>query len=732
MSISSQYDNEWTITATNNNAPLQTLQDTPGAFVGNGKIGFITAFESIGVRKSIISVDFDFNEAGSYRNNVIEGFNPTHVRFFDNRSSQYTNESVALSNVQLHMDTGIATSSYTISNTSSLAAVAVSVELYAVRHLPYCTVQTFTVTPAANIASLDIFHEVSCGLNIGSPEYNNSVVFNEAASTSKGLYTISGKGTIEGTNKSAAFCSCYVFEDEVKMKAVGFNVYALDRRRCYQKLAFTSLIQNTNYKFHVITAQMTEYDFSLPQDETRRILVNIINDLNTPTVPLTRLRTAHVNAWVEAWKHNLVIEPKLGITNPESAALLQLKKVIRYNLYNIWSSVRDGAGIEINPSTFSLIDTNGGLFWDGDLFFLPILTIFRPVTAKAFLEARYKNLERARRLAAGYGYDGTKFPYANEVVGYGNSPYWDFNGPLHIFNTALISVGIWNYYRVTMDRSWLLSKGYIMLKDIADFFASKVSVDANGVYNILDVYSINNTEGDNNALTNYLAKLAFKYVLEASYELSMPTSDVWVRCYYNLDMRYFDGLVDVVKIDAAATQLSTYKIVEQLLPLAPYYFEVFLRQNTNRNKDTIERNLQAVDGRIEQAFLTNPLNTILLTWLKGYLMCCDTAYMSTFSSSLESVLATNVVGVWGNFNSNNSTSEYNDLSLSSMFILMLLTGPGTLRIRGMVTETRFYTETMGIYVATSHYMPNTWKNIRINGVGKDKATYNVLNEATYP
>jgi hypothetical protein len=157
-----------------------------------------------------------------------------------------------------------------------------------------------------------------------------------------------------------------------------------------------------------------------------------------------------------------------------------------------------------------------------------------------------------------------------------------------------------------------------------------------------------------------------------------------------------------------------------------------MRQNTNRNKDTIERNLQAIDNRIEQAFQANPLNTILLAWLKGYLMCCDTAYTSTFGASLQSILTTNVVGVWGNFNANNSTGEYNDLSLSSMFILMLLTGPGTLRVRGMVTETRFYTETMGIYVATSHYMPNTWKNIRISGVGKDKTTYNVLNEMTYP
>ena len=732
MSITSQYDNEWIITATNNNATETLLRETPGAFVGNGKVGYIPSFDSIGAKKSIISVEFDIDDSGTYRNNVIEAFDPTHLRFFDNRSKEYTNEVVLISTQRLHMDTGIVTRTYSISNSATSTSMSVSAELYAVRHLPYCTVQSYTLTPGANIASLVIFHELRCGPNVSSPEYNNSVVFNETASQSRGLYTISGKGMIEGTNKAVSICSSYVFESPTIMSAVGFNVYAQDRRRCYQKLSFSNLQQNIPYKFHVVSAQMTEYDFKLPQDETRRILVNIINNLDTPTVPLTKLRQTHVNTWVEAWRHNLIIEPKIGITTNESSALTLLKQVIRYNLYNIWASVRDGAGIEINPSTFSLIDTNGGLFWDGDLFFLPVLTIFRPVTAKAFLESRYRNLERARRLAAGYGYDGSKFPYSNDIVGYGNSPYWDLNGPLHIFNTALVSVGIWNYYRVTMDRSWLSTKGYVMLKDIADFFVSKVTIGANGVYNILDVFSINNKKSNNNALTNYLAKLAFKYALEASYELSMPTTEAWERCYYNLDMRYINGLVDVVKLDDDFTQITMHEIVEQLLPLSPYYFEVFMRQNNNRDKNTIIRNLLASDDEIAQDFITHPLNNILLTWLRGYLMCCDISYTDQFAAGLQSILTTNVVGVWGNFNTLNNSTEYNDLSLSSMFILMLLTGPGTLRVRGMVTETRFYTESMGLYVSPSHYFPRTWKNVRITGVGKDKASYNVLNELTYP
>lgn len=733
MSLTSAYDNEWVITATNNNAPATTLKNTKGAFIGNGKIGYVTSFDSIRVQKSIIGIEFDVDDSGMYRNNIIECFDPTYVKFFDNRNHETTTEVVTLNTVSLHMDTGIATSSYYVSNTQDEASLTtVAVDLYAVRHLPYCTVQSFTITPANNVVALDIYHIVSCGSAVINPEYNNNIVFNEASSASKGLYMVAGKGQLAGTGKMLAFSSSYVFEDSAKMLPVGFNVFATDRSRCFQKIRLIDLVANTAYKFHIVSAQMSEYDFKLPQDETRRILVNVINNLDAPTLPLLKLRQSHVNGWLSAWKHNYTIEPKVGITTGEAAVLTSLKKTIRYNLYNIWSSIRDGAGIEVNPSTFSLLDTNGSLFWDGDLFFLPVLTIFRPAVARGILEARYKNLDRARRLAAGYGYDGSKFPYANDIVGYGNSPYWDLNGPLHIFNTALVSIGVWNYYRVTMDRNWLLSKGYTILKENADFFASKVQVDNDGTYNIREVYSINDKKSDNNALTNYVTKVAFKYALEASYELTMPTSSTWLQCYYNLDVRYFSGLVDVVKQDEADTQQTIFDILEQLIPLTPYYFEVFMRQNSNRDKNTIIRNLDFLINKVNQNFISHPLNNMLQTWLQGYIMCCDTSYTTTFYNSLQNVLSTNVLGIWGNFNVTNSATDYNDLSLSALFVLMMLTGPGTLRVRGMVSETRFYTESMGIFVAPSHYLPNTWKNIRITGVGKDNSAYNVLNEVAYP
>ncbi len=729
MPLTSAYDGEWVVTVTNSSASAATLRETKGAFLGNGKVGYTTAFHKLGVQKSIVGVDFDYNESGMYKTNVIEGFDPTTLQFFDNRSAGTTVQQATLGTQVLHMDTGIATSTFSVTDGTSTFSVAT--DMYAVRHLPYCTVQTVTITPAQSTATLDLYHIVAAGQNVQNVEYNNNVVFSENLSETQGVYMLTGRGTIAGTNHILAASTAYILETPAKMATVGFNVYASDVNSCFQKIRLTTLVSGTPYKLHFVTAQMSDYDFKQPQDETRRILVNVLDGLDTPSAPVTRIRAAHVKAWLDAWKHNVLVEPKLGITQGEADAITELKRVVRYNTYNLWSSVRDGAGVEVNPSSLSLLDTNGNLFWDGDLWFVPLLTIFKPTAAKTILETRYKNIERAMRLAAGYGYEGTKFPYANDVVGYGNNPYWDISGPLHIFNTALLSVSVWNYYRVTQDKAWLQNKGYGILKGNADFFASKIEIDEDGSYNIRDVFSINNVRSDNNALTNYLVKVALKYAVEASYELAMPVASAWTLGYYNLDARYFVSPVDVLKQDGDVTTNTMYDLLEQLVVITPFYFEVFMRQNVNRDKDTIERNLTFVESRINAGFADHPINTMLLTWLKAYIMGFDSAYATTFETALQDVLSTNVVGVWGNFNGSNSTTDYNDLSLSALFLLMLVTGPGSLRIRGTVSETRFYAEALGVRVAPSHAMPATWKNVRLSGVGKNKATFNVLNELYY-
>lgn len=731
MALVSTYDNEWTVTITNSNStPLSTLQNTKGAFLGNGKIGFVSSFEKIGVQKSIISVDFDFNENGMYKTNVNDAFDFTQIKFFDNKSPEETVADLNLSSTSLNLFNGILTTNFVLTNKTNSNIVDISYDLYPVRHMPYCTMQTINITPRQTMSNLELFHEISCGPNIAIQDYNNNLIYSENADADKGLYVLNGQGHFLDTGKKISIASCYLTDDWSKFNLIGFNRYARDVQRCYQKIVLTNLNSNVEYKFNILTTQLTEYDFKIPNEEVKRIVLNVAH---RTTIPV--LRQNHVAAWNNMWKSNLTIDPKLGITTQEENELSKLRLTVRYSLYNIWSSVREGIRTEVNPSALSVIDTYGTLFWDGDLWFLPLLVLFRPDIAKNILEARYRVIDKAIQLASGYGYSGSKYPYVNETIGYVDSPYWDLNGPMHIFNTALVSVSAWNYYRVTQDRDWLQNKGYTMMKNNANFFVDKTEVDVNGVYSLKNVYSFHDKISDNNALTNYLVKVALKFTMEASYELNIVPNENWGQVFFNLDMSYFNGdPLDIIKLDDDSLSTDTFKFLEMLIPLTPYYNKTYFQTYVSRDLSNIAENLDFYETKIASQYETNPMNNMLRTWLIASMTNRPTVGVANTVETytmLMKIMNENVVGLWGNFNMLNDGNKYNDLSLGALFVLLIATTLGTLYIGGSVSETRFYNESMGIRATNICAMPRTFKNIRLTGVG-GVDTYNVLNNVFYP
>jgi trehalose/maltose hydrolase-like predicted phosphorylase len=730
MSLTSVYDGEWTVTISNSNASPSTLRDTKGAFLGNGKMGLISSFDKIGVQKSIISVDFDFNEQGMYKTNVNDGFDFTHIKFFDNKPVEETASTARLSTTSLNLFNGILTTNFVMTNSINSNIVDVSYDLYPVRHLPYCVMQTINITPRQTMSNLELFHEISCATNIMINDYNNNLIYSENADADKGLYILNGQGAFIDTGKKLSVASCYLTDDWSKFNLIGFNRYSRDPNRCYQKIVLTGLAANVQYKFHILTTQLTEYDFKTPNEEVKRIVLNVAHRST-----VTTLRQNHVAAWNSMWRCNVSIDPKLGITTQEQEELQKLRLAVRYNLYNIWSSVREGIRTEVNPAALSVIDTYGTLFWDGDLWFMPLLVLFRPDIAKNVLEARYRVIDKAIQLASGYGYSGSKYPYVNETIGYVDGPYWDLNGPMHIFNTALVSVSAWNYYRVTQDKDWLQNKGYTMLKNNANFFADKVEVDTQGKWFLKNVYSFHDKISDNNALTNYLVKVALKYALEASYELNMVPNDKWGEVYFNLDMAYFnDDPLDIIKMDEDSVVGDTYKFLEMLVPLTPFYSKVYYLSMVSRDLSNVAENLDFYETKINPIYQDNPMNNMLRAWLAASMTNRPTVgigYTEETYTLLMKILDENVVGLWGNFNMQNDGNKYNDLSLGALFVLLIVTTLGTLNISGSVSETRFYNESMGIKGTNICAMPKTFKNIRVTGVGGTD-TFNVINNVFYP
>ncbi len=717
----STYDNQWTLSFDVLNNTTYNLASERGVFLGNGKIGVITNYDNIDTASSMITTQLKYYN-GAYRANLTEPFSANRVKFFNNSDTNIVYQNTTQS---LNMFTAIFTTTGSITNILNNTSLNMEYDLYTPHNLPFCVMQTIRITPNTDMAEVLMYHDVYTKENITDVEYNNNVVFNDSVNANRGLYILSGKGRISNTNDEIVFASGYVIElADGMFDNLGFNrARSGSDNKCYNTFRLKNLVANQTVRIHIITAHLTSFDFEAPIEEVKRIVLNVTNKASTSAAVAARIRSDHTSAWENLWNTDLVVTPKTGISPSEATALNRLKQSTRYALYTLYSSLRENINVEVNPMNLSVIDFDGSVLYDGDLWLIPLLIMMKPDIARALLEYRFKLIDSARQLASGYGYKGAKYPYINDSVGYKNTLYYEIQGPLSVFNTALISINVWNYFRVTYDRDWLRAKGYIILKDNADFFASKIDKDSDGTYHLRKVVGVNGVESeDQNAFTNNLVRLALKYAIEASYELNYAVKAAWTTNYYNLPiLTYPIPLNQVFKSDVDATDATTYNILEPLFNLLPYYSQLFLVPEVGYNDISIKANIDFYEDKTNN---THPFNIALLACLYGSYAQYDSNAIIDYETKLYNFLDENVNGVWGNMGS------ANDLALNSMLLFMIAQGISKLNIQGGVAETRFYYEEMRVSHLTSANMPATWKNVRVVG-GVDETTYTTTNILCY-
>ena len=725
------YDNNWVVTLSN----LQNVNVSSytGPFAGNGKIGVYVSMSNIATDKTYVSGSLTFNQIGKYRNNMIDGFGMNTIKLFHNVNSNITYN---FQHQNLDMSKGSVATRFTVAS-NNINMVDVTHNITPLRQLPYCTLQTVQMTMLSNVPVLDIYHEMSGDAKfISDMDFNNNVIYNERIYEDKGLYILNGSGNIsrigqDGRHVKIAGATCYLFEgaSSNNVKNLGFNAYN-NLSSCYQKHRYTGLLTGDVVRFHVLGAQMTSMDFSEPIEEIKRILLNIAFKNENITTLVDSLNNDNATGWSNMWQSDVLLEPKVGITTNEANDVKRVKQYVRYSLYQIYSCIRDGINTEINPLNLSYLDSNGNIFFDGDLWMVPVLLLLKPTMAKTILEFRYKNLEQATQLAASFGYSGSKYPYQNDVLGY-QSMYWDVISPLHIFNNALIAINAWNYYRITLDKEWLSTKGYAMMRNIADFLVSVITVDGQGNYNYNNVVGMSERISDNHAFTVYMAKLALKYAIEASYELNFVAKNTWQNGFLNTDITTFTGSnCSIIKYDDAYSG-ENLDVLDNLMILNPYYSSLYFNPNLPcRDSNAIQNNVNYYAGRVTPTYENDALNNLIFSSLNASIIQTNTGNLTTFYDKVRETLNENAKDLWGYFGRVGNDAG-NDVSLNAFFVMMFLTNIGGLRIQGGVTESKFYYEEMGIKGTYTANMPNTWKNIRIKGVGPTSELFNVVNNVFY-
>ena len=149
----------------------------------------------------------------------------------------------------------------------------------------------------------------------------------------------------------------------------------------------------------------------------------------------------------------------------------------------------------------------GHIFWD-ELFIFPFLNLRAPMLTRALLRYRYRRLDEARHAAREAGYAGAMFPWQSGSNGREESQKLHLNpksGRWIPDNThrqrhinSAIAYNVWQYHQVTEDHEFMYFYGAEMLLEIARFWASIATYNAE-----IDRYEIRGVMGPDEYHTAY-------------------------------------------------------------------------------------------------------------------------------------------------------------------------------------------------------------------------------------
>ena len=137
------------------------------------------------------------------------------------------------------------------------------------------------------------------------------------------------------------------------------------------------------------------------------------------------------------------------------------------------------------------------------------------------------------------------FPWESADAGVEDTPVWALSGPFEHHITACVALAAWQYYCVTQNKQWLLQKGWPLLQATADFWASRVELNAQGKYEIKNVVAADEwaENVDNDAFTNAAAQANLQYAVQAAKLLGLKPNPQWAAVAANLLIpKFADGV----------------------------------------------------------------------------------------------------------------------------------------------------------------------------------------------
>lgn len=476
-----------------------------GAPVANGRIGILPWREPFSVRHVILNHVFDADVKHGI-SKMLRGINPFPMSMFIN------GEKVEMGNISnweqvIDMKEATHNSSFQVADKAKVAYT-----VSALRNMPYSGIVN------VEIEALDDLH-LCVENHTDVPDEYKSVSANQLDMNINGMllkiFRVSALSRYRERKVSAS--SAFVYNPAKKV-SLGQQKNALT----------TTLKKGEKMSFALVGSICSDRDFVDPHGESDRQITFAVKE------GIERSMENHKRAWAEMWKGDIIIE------GDDEA-----QRNVRFAIYNLYSYCRAGSALSISPMGLSSQGYNGHIFWDTEIWMYPPMLFLNQGIAKSMMDYRTDRLEAALHRADNYGYKGAMFPWESDDAGQESCPIPALTGAFEHHITADIAIAAWNYYCMSHDKDWLKTKGYPLIKNVADFWVSRVRKNSDGSYSIKNVVCADEyAEGvDDNAFTNGAAIKALRDACRAAAVCGEKAPAVWQEVADNIRIvKFTDGV----------------------------------------------------------------------------------------------------------------------------------------------------------------------------------------------
>jgi protein-glucosylgalactosylhydroxylysine glucosidase len=228
------------------------------------------------------------------------------------------------------------------------------------------------------------------------------------------------------------------------------------------------------------------------------------------------------SAWHALWRSDIEIDG-----DPKA------QQVAHSELYYLLAGSTPDTGWAVGPCAITLCYA-AHVFWDSDTWIFPALVLLHPRHAQSLVDFRSRTLAAAQARARQHGFAGAMYPWESDPQnGSDVTPHSAVvlsDSEIHV--NSEVAIAQWQYYLATLDRNWLRTRGWPVIRAVARFWASRASYDAGKHrYEILHVTSVSESHNDipNDTFTNLGAVYALEIAAAAAKELGEPADPAWAR-----------------------------------------------------------------------------------------------------------------------------------------------------------------------------------------------------------